>query len=400
MAKENHFIPNKFTSSVIERLAGWQRKLRVVTGLVPSRKLPLLTPAEAFGPDVERFRDAAQALVPWRDKQSQSWRFMGQLKTAKGRSFGFQLSFQDRHTQNDFFGAIPTRWLTPRSFASHFVITDPMNAESDKTFRFWQRGGLFSNEQGFAADDRFHVGIEGWHSYRREDGIIVLDAAASGDSLHLELQPLKPLAYHGQSGYAQRDGNPENAAFYCSYTRMQASGWLLIDGRLEDVSGHAWMDHEKFTQKAAAQDDTQDIISLQFSSGEELMLSFVNSKEGEMNRFSSGSWIDKQGTIKHLIREDLKTENLEHWISPKTGARYPIKRHIAIETLGLDLLLRAPLPNQEVDATRTNIVSTWQGMVSAQARLKENEVEATGFMLLHGYDRRPRAKVLEFLVNS
>lgn len=358
---------------------------------MPARKLPLLTPAEAYGPDIERFRQPAQSLVSWWDKQSQWWQFRGLLKTSRGRPLGFQLSFFDRHTQNDFIGAIPARWITARSFAAHFSITDPMNGEIPNTFRYWQQGGLFSNASGFAAEDRFHVELGGWYAFRREDGSVSLFANGDGDSVHLELHEQKPLTYHGQSGYAEKD---VGASFYCSLPRMKATGRVLLDGKLEDVEGTVWMDHEKLTLKENPFHVNWDRLVLQFANGADLMLF----RRGES--FQSGTWLAADGTVKHLIASDIQVENNEYWISPETGARYPIKRSIRIEPLSLELQVKPALVAQELDTTRTVFACHWNGLVAAQGQLKNQEVEARGFMELLGYDPRPRAKVLEFLTKG
>ncbi|MBI3558756.1 MAG: hypothetical protein HY074_21020 [Deltaproteobacteria bacterium] len=391
MPKEKHFshtVPQKF----VERLRGLQKNLRVLSSLLPARKLPLLTPAQAFGPDIERFRDSSQSLVAWWDKQSQWWCFRGNLVTGRGRSLGFQLAFIDRHTQNDFVGALPARWITPRAFAAHLAISDPMNGDTAKTFRVWQRGGLLSNSTGFAADDRFHVELGGWYGFRRADGSITLYAHGDGDSIHLELSELKPLAYHGQAGYNDGDG----AAFYCSYPRLKTTGRVLLDGRLEEVTGLTWMDHEKLTGKESPFQGNWDRLLLQFSSGQDLMLFLVRGR----SEAASGSWIDAQGNVKHLVASDIQVENYEYWISPRTGARYPIKRRVRIEPLELELELKASLSNQEVDLTRSIFSSFWQGIVSVTGRYKGGELNGHGFMELAGHDQRRRAKVIEFLTKS
>lgn len=363
-----------------------------MTNLVPQRQLPLLTPAEAFGPDAERFKNSSQTLVSWRDKQSQRWYLNGHLKTSLQRPFGFQITFYDHRTQNDYFGALPARWFTARTFAAHFALTDPKNGEQEKTFRFWQRGGLLTQSSGFAADDQFHVEIGGWYAYQTATNSIMLYANGDGDSLHLELQPTKQPAFHGGSGYVQHDYESSNASYYCSYTHMKASGRLIIDGRLEQVKGTAWFDHEKLTSDRSYFLDKWDRITLQFDTGEELLV-FIT-------KASFGSWIDRDGSARHIVRDDIHIENTEYWISPVTKVRYPIKRRLSIPSINLELDLRAQIPAQELNASRTVFSAYWNGEIGASGLLRSAPISGNGYMELVGYDSRTRTKMLESLVKK
>jgi predicted secreted hydrolase len=382
MTKEKHSYER-----LVERFGRWQRKLRDIVSLVPARRLPLLTPAEAFGPEMDRFRDPGRALVAWRDKQSQHWRFRGSLSTSTGRGFAYQLSFFNRHTQNDFIGVLPARLFSRQVFAAHFAITDPMNAESVRSFQYWQQGSQ-SLWSGFADDRRLHVEIGGWHAYRRDDGRIALSASGTGTSIHLELEPLTPLAYHGQSGYAPQDADSRDASFYCSYTRLKTVGRILIDGKLEDVTGLSWMDHEKRTSSLTGPCDR---LALQLSSGHDLL---IYSHDG----FVAGTWIQPGGEARHLIRSEIREDVVEYWISPATGARYPLKRRIFIEPLGLECEIRTTVPAQELDPGRSTLAAYWSGAVTASGRLGSAEIHGQGYLELDGYDHRARTRVAGFLI--
>lgn len=383
------------SQTIVDRLGNFQRKLRGVTSLVPSRKLPLLTPAEAFGPDLERFRDQAQSMISWRDKQAQWWQFSGHLTTERGRRYAFQLQFTDRRTQNDFIGALPARWITARSFAAHFSLTDPMNGEASKAFQYAEKGGLLMKSTGFAADDRFHVEVGGWYAYRREDGTLTLFANTPDASLHLDLKTTRSLVYHGQSGYVSRD--EDASSFFCSNPRLAASGRLLIDDKLESVTGIVWLDHEKQTAPGRSFQNASSRIALQFETGEDLMIF-------DQGAATFGTWINSLGQTQHLVASEIKIENTEYWKSPSTAARYPLKRHVRIEPLNLEFDIKPMVPNQELSTRRSTLTSSWEGAITAQSTANgasNNAVglgSASGFMELFGYDTRPHARAIEFLV--
>jgi predicted secreted hydrolase len=393
MTKEKH-SSEKLPQRVYERLGVWQRNLRKLTSLVPGRKLPLLTPAESHGPDLERFQDRSQALISWRDKQAQSWLFSGNLYTDRGRGYSFELLFVDRRLQNDFFGALPARWVLPRAISVQFSITDALNADAARVFRSWRKGGVLSRQPGFASDERFHLECGGWAAYLTPEKAISISAQGStGESLRLTLAPKKEAIYHGLSGYSQLGTLSHEASFYCSLTRLEAKGQLLVDDKLEDVTGWVWLDHEKATSPSGESEHSWDRVTLQLSTGDDLMLYLLDDN-------SFGTWIDSQARVKHLVRSEIKLENLEHWISPETGARYPVKRKIRIEPLGLDLDLRSSVAHQELNAKHTSFSSRWAGSVSADGMLSGTKVEARGHMVINGRDPRPRARIVDFLLKN
>lgn len=352
--------------------------------MLPAPKLPLLTPAEAFGPDLERFKDPTQALVSWRDKQLQWWTFSGSLQTLRGRPYAFELKFIDRHTQNDFIGALPTRWLSARTLTTHFSLTDPLNGDNEKNFRCHERGGLFSKTSGFFSEDYFHLEVGGTHCFSHPDGTLTLAASLEDVSLHLTLEPPKKLIYHGQSGYVHRDNtNGPEASFYCSAPRLSAKGRLIIDGKLEEVTGSVWLDHEKFSGPTARTHHILDRITLQFETGECLMVF-----DHAVSPFAT--YIDPQQTTHHFVGSELKIENLEYWISKKTGARYAIKRKIRIEPLNREFELKPIVVDQEVNLIRGTFGCAWIGAIITSG--------GHGFMSISGTDTRPQTRALSFFV--
>jgi len=394
MPKENH-LPH----TIVNHLSVWQRKLRKLSQLVPTKRMPLLIPAESHGPSLERFHDPEQALVSWRDKQTQAWSLWGELTTTRGRTYFFQLQFLDRHTQNDFFGVIPARWLLSEVLSAQFSLTDALNADSRFVFRHWERSGFFGparklavnvNENGFVSNDRFHIEMDGWHLYRAGEKF-VMSASSEGDSVHLELSPLGQMVYHGQSGYAQRGHEAENAAYFSSYTQLQAAGRIVIEDKVEDVAGSCWLDHEKITlpQGVNAQYDR---IEIPFPNGESVMLQLA----GE---FSFGTWVDATGAAKHLIHSEIAVENSEYWKSSQTGARYPLKRTVTLEPLGVKIEIRPLVQAQEFNVSRSLLNAYWSGGIHYDTVLMGGTVSGTGAMHLYGYDQRPRTKVLGFLMS-
>ena len=381
----------------MDRREKLQHQLRKVSAVVSTPHPRQFTPALPHGEGLERFQDMSHALCSWEDKQMQWWYFTGHLQNKDGRQFGFQLVFFERHAHQDFIGFFPTRWMTGEFFVAHFAITDPEASAKEDCFRYWQKGGIFSNYTGFSTTDRFHIAVDGWHAYRRNDQTIVLHANTDGVSFNLELKPEKPPCYHGRQGYTQKAEPIHDASFYCSYTRLKANGKLLLDGKLHDLSGQAWMDHEKMSIDDRILHWGWDWYSIQLSNHEELMIYLLKDRKGNIRSHSMGTLFDADG-LPHSIRlDEIHRKPLKHWTSQDSNGKYPVSQRIRIPRLKLDLEIHPLVENQEMDTTRTTFTTYWEGAVLVEGEHKHNPVKGCGYMELVGYDRRPKSQLFRFL---
>ncbi len=65
------------------------------------------------------------------------------------------------------------------------------------------------------------------------------------------------------------------------------------------------MDHEWFTEQLASDQVGWDWFSVQLDNNTELMLFELRRKDGSIDPYSSGTFIDEKGVAKHLRREDF-----------------------------------------------------------------------------------------------
>src|SRR5262249_43815429 len=152
-------------------------------------------------------------------------------------------------------------------------------------------------------------------------------------------------------------------------TRLAASGSLTFDSRRYSVSGLAWMDHEFFTHQLEADQIGWDWFSLQLDDNSELMLFQIRRKDGSIDPYSAGTFVDTQGRAVHLRSSDFQLlPESEIWTSPTTGASYPIRWQINVRTLHLTLMATTPLPSQELVATSTAAPSYWEGAILLQGK--------------------------------
>lgn len=315
---------------------------------------------------------------PHFDYQTEWWYFTGNLENSEGRHFGYQLTFFRR-------GLSPGNESRPSSFATnqvyfaHFAITDVASGSHQETERF-SRGvpGLAG-----ASGDPFRVWLENWSLQAlNEDGSHVQLSAKDVDlSLELELRSTKPIVLHGDGGLSPKSIEPGNASYYLSYTRMETSGKIQMNGDLFRVQGQSWFDHEWSTTVLGENAVGWDWFGIQLSDGREIMFFLVRNRDGSFDSVSSGTLVEPDGKITTFDLADLEIQTLERWQSPETGADYPVSWKLRIPLLEVDLDIEPWLSDQEM---RTSLVY-WEGAVKASGTSKGLPITGNGYVELTGY---------------
>jgi predicted secreted hydrolase len=108
----------------------------------------------------------------------------------------------------------------------------------------------------------------------------------------------------------------------------------------------------------------------------ELMLFQLRRKDGSVDPWSSGTYVDAKGKARNLRREEFSLEPVAWWTSGKSGGRYPIRWRIRVPGLGVALECSALLPDQEL-AVRPVY---WEGAVSYSGSAK-----GVGYLEMTGY---------------
>jgi predicted secreted hydrolase len=305
------------------------------------------------------------------DFRTEWWYYTGNVHTAQGEKFGFELVFfrqGERRGPSDNSSA----WRVDDLYPAHLALTD-INGK-----RFWFSERLNRAGPGIAgasfAERRVWNGnwSATWEGERQ-----ILTAMADDIRIRLELTPVKPPVIQGENGVSQKAAGAGKASHYVSFPRLEVRG--QINGR--KVQGTAWMDHEWFTHQLETAQAGWDWFSAQLADGADVMLFELRRRDGSIDPYSSGTYIDKQGRARHLKRGDFSLEPREYWTSPKTKARYPIKWRIAIPSLGLSLECAAALPNQELVAEHGG-PNYWEGAVTYSG-----SVSGVGYLEMTGYDK-------------
>src|SRR5262245_54739158 len=125
------------------------------------------------------------------------WYFTGNLTSADGRNFGYQLTFFRQGVLPLDSDIIPlSRFVTSSVKFAHFAVSEL----SPGTFHFFQKlsRGAYG-EAGFARRPRL-AWIGDWACELADDGTFMIKANANDLSLQLTLKPAKPAVIHGRNG--------------------------------------------------------------------------------------------------------------------------------------------------------------------------------------------------------
>ena len=319
---------------------------------------------------------------PHPEFRTEWWYYTGNLATAEGRRFGFQLTF----FRSALAPEMPERgsaWATRQAWLAHFALSD-VQGERFHSFERWSRGAV--GLAGIQAAP-FRVWVEDWSAQASagDNGPVFpmrLRAAEGEVALDLRLEQGKPPVLQGERGLSRKSSEPGNASYYYSLTRMPASGTIRVGGESFTVQGSVWMDREWSTSSLGEGQVGWDWFALQLSDGADLMLYQLRDAQARPDPSSSGSIAGPDGRSRTLGLRDFSLEPLATWESPDSGARYPARWRVRVPSEGLDLTVTPLLADQELDVS----FRYWEGAVAIEGSRQGRPVRGHGYVELTGYD--------------
>jgi predicted secreted hydrolase len=315
------------------------------------------------------------------DFQTEWWYYTGNVKSAEGRRFGFELTFFRQGVSRD--PANTAAWDVNDLYLAHLALSD-------------LDGGKFYHAE---RTNRAGPGIAGASEVLRRiwngNWLIQwvgedqkLEGLEQRFQLHLKLHSEKPPVIHGENGVSQKAEGSGRASHYISLTRLATSGSIALAGKRFEVSGISWMDHEFFTHQLEANQTGWDWLSLQLADHTELMLFHIRRKNGSIDPYSAGTYVDAQGKTMHLRASEFSMQRAgETWTSPVTRAAYPVHWIMAIPKLGMALEAKTPLESQELTGKTKLAPNYWEGAIVLTGTRNGKPLEGVGYLEMTGYDR-------------
>ncbi len=313
------------------------------------------------------------------DYQNEWWYYTGHLKAKDGRRFGFQLTWfrvgLTKEQQEE------SKFKSRTIYFAHFTVTD----KDGKTFRSTEKISRGGDYDDAGADPRvLRTWIEDW----KVEGLgpmFYLSATTDSAALSLIATAKKPPVLQGTEGYSRKGEDPNNASMYYSMTRLGVVGVLTLEGEPVEVEGDAWMDHEFGTSQLGKNQVGWDWFSLQLGDNTEVMLYGIRTTEGGYDPNAAGAFIESDGTRIPLTLSDYTIENLDHWTSPASKARYPSKWRITIPSRNFQATITPYVSDQELRTENTARITYWEGAVAVEAVRNGTPVAGEGYVEMTGY---------------
>lgn len=368
---------------------------------------------------------------PHPDFRTEWWYLTGQLESAAGRVFGYQLTFfRTALAPPDDRPERSSPWAADQLYMAHFALTD---VDGNRFFAFerFSRGAL-----GLAGAEAspFRVWLDDWslegpaldNGAGEEPWPMTLHARARLESpdldavgarsprpaergaeatskpahqIRLDLVLEDPTledptladrggrVLQGDRGYSRKGPEPGNASFYYSYPRLATHGTVEIAGETLAVTGSSWLDREWSTSALGPDLEGWDWFSLQLDDGRELMLFRLRRKDGARDPYDSGTLVRGPDTSRRLAGEDFEIEVTDRWTSPDGAAVYPSGWRLELPSEGLELEVEPLLRDQELRLS----VRYWEGAVRVRGRSHGSEIGGRGYVELTGYATGARA---------
>jgi len=309
------------------------------------------------------------------------WYFTGNLSDAAGGQYGYQLTVfrvglrpQPTEPENP--------WSVRDVYLAHLAVTDGRRggfAYADRTSRAGP--GLAG-----ASEEGLDVWVLDWSARAVGDAIRVR-ARTREMEVDLTLTPRKPVMLHGEQGLSRKGPQPGQASYYASLTDLATSGRIRTGPGAEGVAveGTSWFDHEFGSNQLATDQAGWDWFSLHLSDGRDLMLYLLRRKDGTVEPASSGTLVGPDGSVRHLRLGQFSVRPLDHWVSPRTAARYPSRWRVGVLDAGIDLEVAPLVPDQELVTGGSTGVTYWEGAVSGTGTSAGTAVTCQGYVELTGY---------------
>ncbi len=333
-------------------------------------------------------REFVQAVAPreWQfprdhgkhaEFQTEWWYYTGNLRSAKGRRFGYQLTF----FRNALSIEPPTRqsrWAFRDGYVAHFTITD---VDQQKFFydQSMSRGALGLAE---SANDSLAVRVGAW-SIEGGNAAMRLQAESEFGHIDFKLENTHAPALHGRNGFVQKGEQSSEASYYYSLPNLKTQGSLRLGEDSLLVEGTSWMDHEFFTSPRQSQIAGWDWFSLRLSDSTAIMLYVLREADGTLSSFSGGTVISKNENVTPISFGSFEASPQSWWRSDATGGEYPIAWQLKVAEY--ELRITTPVENQELGTRTTTGVIYWEGYIEVSGTKRGQSLNGLGYLEMTGY---------------
>lgn len=309
---------------------------------------------------------------PHEEFRNEWWYFTGNLE-----GLGYELTLFRQGLESPQEALQPRRsaWAARDAYLAHFALSDLEHGR----FRHFEK--LSRGAVGLAGSSSQRVWVEDWSIQRTGLNDFRLHARADDVTLDLDLHSRKPPTLQGERGWSRKGSQPDQSSYYYSLTRLASRGRLQQGSISRPVTGWSWMDREWSTRPLAPDLVGWDWFALQMSGDRELMFYQLRRRDGSVSPQSSGTWVEPDGSSRHLSASEVDMRVTEWWTSPRDGTRYPAGWQL--KSAGHVWTVRPALADQEL----TGLVRYWEGAVTLE---EDGRPAGRGYVEMVGYAKESR----------
>ncbi|HEX3097367.1 MAG TPA: lipocalin-like domain-containing protein [Usitatibacter sp.] len=304
------------------------------------------------------------------------WYVTGHLESAGG-PLGFQVTFF--RVRNPAAESSPSRFAPRQLLFAHAALADPAAGHllhGERSARAYD--GLAEAKAG-----ETDVRIDDW-TLARESGAYRTRIDSEGFALDLVLTPTQPVLLEGDRGFSRKGPLPSQASEYYSEPQLRVAGRVRAQGRMREVTGVAWLDHEWSSEYLAPEAAGWDWLGANLDDGSAVMAFRMRTRDGRV-LWSQATVRPRGGAPLSFSGDAVRFRALRSWKSPRTGVAYPISMEV---TVGERRWTLEPImDDQELDARASTGTLYWEGAVRIAG---EHAAGGRGYLELTGYaDRVP-----------
>jgi predicted secreted hydrolase len=317
------------------------------------------------------------------------WYYTGNLSDAAGGLYGYQLTF----FRSALSAEAPQResnLATNQIYMAHFAVTSGPAGDHHSFDRFSRGAGDLAGATG---EPLYSVWLEDWRAEQIGPERYHLVAEAEGPNgivaIDLVMHETQPPLLHGDRGLSQKGPEAGNASYYYSLVRMATEGTVTFDGRVVEVTGQSWMDHEYGTSALSGDAVGWDWFSVTLDDGTVIMFAEIRTTTGEAQDIFEGTLAFADGRQFVINQSDFDLEVTDRWTSPQTGITYPSGWRVTFPAYEIELTIQPLIKDQEMDTAFTYYEGSTliTGFIEGSAVSGRGYVELTGYGASGGYQR-------------
>ena len=129
---------------------------------------------------------------------------------------------------------------------------------------------------------------------------------------NLTLSPRNRPFFTAARASAKKGPLPGQASYYYSFTDLKTSGYIKRPGMTSQVSvtGVSWFDQEFGSNQLSGDQEGWDWFALHLSDGRDLMIYKLRKKDGSIEKESSGTIVERDGTSRQIALSEIETKVL------------------------------------------------------------------------------------------